>query len=348
MNGKTLQGMGEFEAIERMVARLSTALPDGWVGIGDDTAVMPSPDGGSILLTIDTMVAGVDFWPDTPADYPGFKIITASVSDIAAMGGTPTAAVVSIVCPRSTKQEWLEALYDGIAEAAKRFEVPVVGGDTSVGTKTVITVAMTGACAPPAPILRSGARAGDIVCVTGSLGGATGGLRIIGIERTLKKPEADYGQPGMRLLERHLKPEARLGAGRALAECGATAMIDISDGLVADVGHICERSGVGMTIDASAVPIDPDLEAVGDRISHDVLVTALTGGEDFELAATLPPERFDEAAARVGTTGTTLTHVGVVEGQTSADNLVRIIREGKELEISLAGWVHFRDEQNGD
>lgn len=338
--------LGEFAVIARMAAHLHDISSDGSgiVGVGDDTAVIPARGGKSLLFTIDTMVEGVHFLADTPAEYAGFKVVAANASDIAAMGGVPSGALVSVVCPRATKVEWLDALYGGIDEATDSFKAPILGGDTSAGEKIVLSVTMLGACDPPAPVLRSGAQPGDFVCVTGSLGGAVGGLRILGIERVLKQPEQDYGHAGLRLLERHLKPKAQLAAGRALAQAGATAMIDISDGLVADLGHICEQSRFAMTIDALAVPVNSDLLEVADRVVHDVTVAALTGGEEFELAATVPPEKFDDAVAAVEAAGTKLTKVGVVDERLAEEKPVRIMSEGEEITISRAGWVHFGEE----
>jgi len=262
---------------------------------------------------------------------------------IAAMGGTPTAVIISITCPRSTDVEWLDALYDGVAEASRRFETPVLGGDTSVSPTIVVSVAVLGECANP--ILRSGAHVGDLVCVTGTLGGASGGLRILGIERVLKKPEADYGHAGLRLLDRHLKPEPRLAAGKALAAHGATAMIDVSDGLLADLGHICERSDVAMTLEAGLVPIDPDLVEVAERVVPDPFVTAMTGGEDFELAVTLPPDSLEAATAALADAGTVLTRIGIVEQARSEGAPVRVMREGRELFFARTGWVHYLDDE---
>lgn len=339
-----LRKLGEFGAIDRMAARLGvvpkTLLAPGTIGIGDDTAVIPAGGDSSTLFTIDTMVEGIHFLRDTPAEYAGFKIIAVNVSDIAAMGGMPSAAVVSLACPRATEVEWLEALYDGIAEAAERFEIGVLGGDTTAAKEIALTVAALGSCRRPAPVLRGGARPGDLVCVTGTFGGATGGLRILGMERVLKKPQEDYGHAGLRLLERHLKPEPRLAAGRALAEAGATAMIDVSDGLAADLAHICERSDCAMTIDAEAVPVNPDLAEVGDRVVPDVRVTALTGGEDFELAATLSPDALDRAVAAVEATGTSLTKIGVVKAK-DGEHRIRVMLEGEEMNLEPLGWLHF-------
>ncbi len=333
--------LGEFGAIARTVARLRTAatVPAGAIGMGDDTAAIPA-DGRTLLFTIDTMVEGIDFLADVPAECAGFKIVAVSLSDIAAMGGTPTAVVVSVACPRTTDVEWLDALNDGVAEASRCFDVPVLGGDMSVSPTIVLSTAVLGEC--DTPVLRSGARPGNLVCVTGSLGGATAGLRILGIERVLKKPEGDYGHAGLRLLDRHLKPEPRLAAGRALAAGEVTAMIDTSDGLMGDLGHICERSGVGITLDAELIPVDPDLAELAGRIVPDPLVTALTGGEDFELAVTLPSNAFEETAVAVEETGTTLTRIGVVEAE-PADKAapVRVIKDGLPMMIGKTGWAHF-------
>ncbi|RJQ52845.1 MAG: thiamine-phosphate kinase [Actinobacteria bacterium] len=327
---------------ERLRLMPGAEIPETMLGIGDDAAVIERREGPPLLFTIDSMVEDVHFLPDIPAEYAGYKALAINASDIAAMGGRPLAALVSFVAPRQTDVEWLDAVYDGFAQAASFLETPLLGGDTAVGPRIVLTVAMLGSCPDTAPVLRSGARPGDVVCVTGRFGGATGGLRILAMERLIRKPEEDYGHPGLRLLDRHLKPQPRLEAGRRLAKAGATAMIDVSDGLVADLGHVCERSGVKMTVEAMSVPIDVDLEAVADKVTHNVLETALTGGEDFELAVTLPPDAFKKAAAAVKGTGIPLTRIGVVEDAASREgDDVLVLQDGEPVRFAQPGWIHF-------
>jgi len=234
--------VGEFAAIDR-IRRLLPDPPAGQTWIGDDAAVL---DDG-LLLAIDTIVEGVHFVAETPLGDVGWKALTVNLSDIAAMGGAAGHAVVAVAAPAATD---LERLYEGLAEAAEAYECPIVGGDLSGGPVLMVTVAVTGHVDGP-PVLRSGAQSGDGIYVTGPLGaGAASAHR----ER------------------RH----ARLAQGQAARKAGATAMIDVSDGLVSDLNHIADESEIGYTL--GDVPL-----ASGASLEQ-----ALHGGEDFELLFTGP------------------------------------------------------------
>jgi thiamine-monophosphate kinase len=233
-------GGGEFAAIERF-RRLLPGPPPGQVWIGDDAAVLE----GGLLLAVDAVVEGVHFQPDQALDDVGWKALTVNVSDVAAMGGTPTAAVVSIVGPTHVD---LDLLLKGVADAAADYGCAVVGGDLANGPALVVTVAVTGAV-DGQPVLRSGARPGDTIYVTGPLGGAAAG--------------------GYRS-----RSHARVAEGVAARRAGATAMIDVSDGLAADLGHIATASGVGVVLEN--VPVAAG--ATEDQALH--------GGEDYELVFT--------------------------------------------------------------
>jgi thiamine-monophosphate kinase len=229
--------VGEFEAIAR-IRSLLPGPPEGQTWIGDDAAVL---DGGR-LLAVDALVEGVDFTADTPVDDIGWRALTVNVSDIAAMGGRPGPAVVAVVGPADTD---LDGLYKGLADASAAYGCPIVGGDLSSGAIRVITVAVQGTVDGP-PVLRSGARPGDILYVTGPLGGAAAGAW-------------------------RDRPTARVEEGEAARRAGATAMIDISDGLVADLNHLAAASKVGYRLDS--VPIAPG--ATDEQALH--------GGDDYEL-----------------------------------------------------------------
>ena len=296
---------GEFAAIDAIRAQLPHPPRDGQVWIGDDAAVVPSPDGGVLLLAADSVVAGVhaDLSLTTIADL-GWKALAACLSDIGAMGGEPRWALVTVAGPAGTR---LDSLYSGISEAAREFGCPVVGGDLSSAPALVVTVAVTGHCAE-APVLRSGARAGDGVWVTGPLGGSAAGLRSL----------RSGGDPAGPLERAHARPVPRLTEGRAALKAGATAMIDVSDGLAADLGHIAAASGVGISLDELPVADGATREE------------ALSGGEDFELAFCLPP------GSEVGESFGSLRRPVRIGECTAGHGGVRLA--GADLEVS--GWEH--------
>lgn len=253
---------GEFAAISAIQRLLPVPGPQVGIWIGDDAASIDLGAGRWLLLSVDTVVAGVhaDLRLTGMADL-GWKAVAASVSDIAAMGGEPGHLLVSVAGPAATD---LEALYVGVGEASAAFGCPVVGGDLVNAADLVITVAVTGWCDGP-PVTRSGARPGDEIWVTGPLGGAAAGLRSL--------RQHDSSPDGQR---RHARPVARVAAGRAARAAGATAMIDVSDGLAGDLDHVATASGVGVRLDD--VP-------VASGASRD---EALGGGEDFELVFCVP------------------------------------------------------------
>ena len=260
-----LTGDGEFAFIERVRGLVGGSTPgERW--IGDDTAVL---DDG-LLFATDALVDGVHFrldWCD-PADV-GWKAVAVNVSDVAAMGGIPRAIVASIVAsPGGGSTGIADQVMAGVVEAATAFRCPLVGGDTTSGPTLVVTVAIMGIVDEGAAVCRDGARSGDTVFVTGELGGATAALHDLVAGR----------EPRPELAARLHRPTPRVAEGRAAADAGATAMIDISDGLAGDHGHIAEASQVGVRIEADRVP-------VAEGIS---LAEALVGGDDYELCFTAP------------------------------------------------------------
>jgi thiamine-monophosphate kinase len=249
---------GERAALELLAGLLPH--PSGRdVWFGDDAAVLSRPSGERLLFATDCVVAGVHFddrWSSV-ADA-GWKVMSANVSDIAAMGGTPIAAVVAVAGPIAGE---LEALYGGLLDAAVHYGCPLVGGDLSAGSELVISIAVLGTAEDPAPVLRSGAHAGEPLFVTGALGASAAGLR------ALRADPASTGE----LARAHRRPVARLAEGRCAARAGATAMIDVSDGLGLDLDRLAVASRIGLSIDD--VPVAPGA----------TLEEALAGGEDYEL-----------------------------------------------------------------
>ncbi|MGH9115803.1 MAG: thiamine-phosphate kinase [Acidimicrobiales bacterium] len=263
---------GELAAIAAIRAMLP-GPPPGEVWIGDDAAVLPAPCG-PLLLATDSVAAGVHAdLTLTGLDDLGWKALSAAVSDVAAMGGEPRHAVVSVAGPPGTD---LLLLYQGIRAASAELGCPVVGGDLANAGTLVVTVAVTGTCDGP-PVLRSGARPGDGIWSTGPLGAAAAGLRCY---RALADggppPPGVAGATLETLLRAHARPVAQVAAGRAARQAGATAMIDVSDGLAVDLRHVAEASGVGVRLDS--VPL-----AAGATQDE-----ALCGGDDYVLAFCAP------------------------------------------------------------
>ena len=256
---------GEFAAIESIRGRLRHPPTDDEVWIGDDAAVLPATGDGVLLLAVDTVVAAVhaDLALTSLADF-GWKAVAASVSDIAAMGGDPGYVLVSVSGPTGTD---LDELYRGIRDASETFGCPVVGGDLTNARELVVSVTVSGTC-PGRPVLRSGARPGHLVWVTGPVGSSAAGLRLLRDGIRDRDP----------LVAVHARPVARLAEGSAARLAGATAMIDVSDGLAADLGHLAGSSGVD--VDLAEVPV-----VVGASLDE-----GLHGGEDFELVFCAPPE----------------------------------------------------------
>lgn len=259
---------GEFDLIARFRARAAGADPRVVCGIGDDCALLTGTGDRRLLVTTDMLMDGRHFWLDQAGPLAvGRKAMGVNLSDIAAMAGRPLAAVVAVSLPRAQAASIAEPLFEGLASMAERFETPLVGGDTNAWDgPLVVCVTVLGTVDPPGPALRSAARPGDVVLVTGPLGGSLKG--------------------------RHLEPVPRFDAARALRQATTRlALIDLSDGLASDLGHIlAESGGLGAILDADAIPIHPDALAMAAQDGRSPLAHALGDGEDFELCATLAPE----------------------------------------------------------
>jgi thiamine-monophosphate kinase len=307
--------LSEFALIERLRQRL--VGPPDQIWVGDDVAVVPGPQG-AMLLAADAVVAGVHAdLTLVGLDDMGWKAMVANVSDIAAVGGRPCCAVVTVAGPLDTID--FDLLYDGLTEASAAYGCPIVGGDITASATLVLSVAIVGDAGPqpPAPVLRSGARAGDTIFVTGPLGSSAAGLHLLQTGRVSEAPD---------LVLAHRRPRARLDEGTAARTAGATAMIDVSDGLAADLRHIADSSGVGMVLDR--VPV-----AIGvNRVSDDPESLALGGGEDYELLFTAADAGLVEETFTARGLGTPLRI-----GRCTAEAGERRLRDG---ELPVAGWEH--------
>ena len=272
---------GEFALIDRLCRAAPANHPDLVAGVGDDAAVIGGVDAGELLLvTTDMLVAGSHFngaWA-SPIQI-GIKSVACNVSDIAAMGGRPTFMFVSLALPAETDVAWVDGLYQGMGDACRRYGVILAGGDTTRGPVITINIALLGRVPPASLCLRSHAQPDDLLCVTGPLGASAAALAMLqaGLD-----PPAD-------LKEKHLAPGCRLDVAPRIAPL-ARAMIDISDGLAAEVGHICDRSGTGARLMAADIPVFPAVNIAAEKTGTDPLTFALSGGEDFELLFSIAPQ----------------------------------------------------------
>lgn len=337
----SLSGLGELGLIRRIRSAAGVDAPGVEVGIGDDTAVLAVPPGHKLLATTDLLIEDVHFRRASagPADI-GWKALAVNLSDIAAMGGIPRWALVALAVPVETDVDAVDAFYAGLTEAAAPHGVTVVGGDTSASTAGwTVNVTLLG-IHPGEPRLRSYARPGDAVAVTGGLGASAAGLHAL--EMGLDQARA-AGVAGARLGEitrAHLRPRARVAEGRWLGRApGVHAMMDCSDGLATDLGHICRESGVGVRARLEAIPIAAAAREAGRALSVDARDWAVRGGEDYELLLTCAPAAADGLIAGLAAaTGTVLTVIGRIEG--AAGEVVFVDAAGDPVPMR-SGFEHF-------
>ena len=315
----------EFEFIHHIKEKFALTR------VVDDCAVLPFDGENDLLITSDMLAEDIDFRLDwTTPELLGHKALAVSLSDIAAMGGEPNWAMLSMGVPEDLWQsDFLDRFYEGWHKLAAKHGVDLVGGDVSrVVDKLVIDSTVLGKVARGKAILRSGAKVGDAIFVTGSLGGAAAGLRLLesGARMT------DDVSPESRLINRQLAPSPRLDLATAIISVGGvTAMIDISDGLSSDLRHICNASGCGAEVDAAKIPIDLDISVLGTS-RDDQLDLALNGGEDFELLFTADPKFFSVPS------DTAITKIGTI---TASVGFIELIGGGQRRPMPPRGYLHF-------
>ena len=280
--------MGEFGLIERIRASLGTLQQGAVVGIGDDTAVIEVASDDLLLFTSDTLVENVHFkWDYTSSRQLGWKALAVNISDIAAMGGNPTYCLVSLGFSKDKETSSLDELYEGLKEVASLNGVGIIGGDLVHSSVFFVTISLLGRAKRGEIILRSGAETGDLIYVTGELGTAAAGLACLerssfSIGRSVKEP----------LIERHLKPSARLKEGQEIAKKGiASAMIDVSDGLASDLTRLGKESDKGAVIWQEELPVAPSSRALAEMLKEPFLKWVLYGGEDYELLFTVSADK---------------------------------------------------------
>jgi len=306
--------LGEFGLIRRVTegrAQPTSTL----LGPGDDAALVAAPDG-RVLGSIDMLVEGVHFRLDwSSPEQVGRKAAAVNMADIAAMGARPTALLVGLGCPPDTPASVAEGLATGLWQEATSAGAGVVGGDVVSAAELVLSVAVLGDLHGRDPVTRSGARPGDVLALAGRLGWAAGGLAVL--RRGFRTPVEVVGA--------HRVPAPPYAAGPVAAEAGATAMIDVSDGLLADLGHVALASGVAVDVRSEAVPVAPRLAEIASALGADVRRWVLTGGEDHALAATFPP-------------GVALPEGWLVIGAVAEGSGVTV--DGRSYD-GAAGWDHF-------
>ncbi|HSE17477.1 MAG TPA: thiamine-phosphate kinase [Pyrinomonadaceae bacterium] len=332
----------EFDFINALRQRVASSSQSIVTGIGDDAAVFRSSSGKETIISTDLLVEDIDFRRTTTPPYLlGHKALAVSLSDLAAMGSRPLWSLISIGVPEDVWQtDFVDRMYDGWLDLGNRYGVQLIGGDTSrTNEHIVIDSIALGECSAGMSVKRTGARSGDQIFVTGSLGAAAAGLRLI--ERGAHLAEQNLADEDSQKLDhvllRQLRPEPRVGWGIVLGEERlATAMIDLSDGLSSDLNHLCTASNVGALIDSSLLPIDERVVELCGRRALDPLQLALHGGEDFELLFTVSPENVTRLPRRVD--GVEIKRIGEV---TQASAGVKISEGTRTWDLRPGGWKHF-------
>jgi thiamine-monophosphate kinase len=318
--------LGEFAFIAERLRPLAAGTK-GALGLQDDAALLAPPTGAELVLTKDAMVAGVHFLPEDPPGDVARKLLRVNLSDLAAMGAAPLGYLLALVRSRETSEAWLADFCQGLAEDQAEFAIGLLGGDT-VATPGPLTLSLTAIGQVPKgqALLRSGARPGDDVWVSGTLGDAALGLKVLQGELEVSAAARAH------LSGRYRLPQPRLALGQALRGI-AHAAIDVSDGLLADLGHILETSDVGAEVQAEALPL-----SAAARDLPGAREAALSGGDDYELLFTAPPKRRAEIEALSRQLALPLTRIGEIHAGAG----LRVLDEtGREIRVSNTGWQHF-------
>lgn len=338
-----IASLGEFGLIDRMNERLADVPRSENLieGIGDDAAVYRAGDGMLHVVTTDVLIEGVHFDRTfIPTSFLGWKAIAVNVSDVVAMNARPLYATVSAGLPRNFSIEMMDGLYDGMAEACKAYGLELVGGDTSTAHALYLSITVIGEVAEEDVVFRRGASVGDYLCMSGDVGGAFAGLKVLLDQREQLENMGESYEPDLDafqyVIQRQLRPNARLDIINALRDAGVrpTSMIDISDGLASEVHHIGRRSDVGATVRIPAVPFDPETRAVADQFLDEIDAYALFGGEDYELLFTVREEDVPKIDETEG-----VSVIGTIE---EAKKGVRAYSpETGLMPLHPAGYEHF-------
>lgn len=337
-----ISDLGLFGLIDRLTAPFEKRQSSTVQAVGDDAAVIDAGDE-YILLSTDLLLEGVQFdLTYFPLQHLGFKSVVAGISDILAMNGTPTQVMIALGISSRFSVEMMDLFYEGVRAACTRYEVDLVGGDTSASVNGLtVSVTAVGRVAKDKIAYRSGARPHDLICVTGDLGAAYMGLHLLEREKRalngMPNPQPDFAGHEY-ILGRQLRPEARVDVVRELADrkIVPTSMIDITDGLSSELLHLCKNSKAGARIYLNKLPIAGQTSAMAEELHNDPVVAALNGGEDYELLFTVPLDKRDEVFAM---------GVDVIGHITAPESGVMLVTpDGQEIRVQAPGWVSTQEE----
>lgn len=332
--------IGEFGLIDRIEAVLGEPANDELVsGIGDDAAVYRISDDRAHVVTTDGLIEGVHFdLSFMPVEYLGAKSLTVNISDVVAMNAEPKWATVMLGVPGHVSVEMIEDFYRGAKKVCDAYGVTIIGGDTTGSRQLTVSVTVIGEAPTESIVFRRGAQPGDLLCVTGDLGSAFAGLRVLLRQRVELQEQGDDFKPNLDdyryVINRNLTPTARLGFVRSLKQVGVLprAMIDVSDGLASEVNHLAGKSGCGAIVHAAKIPMHAQTKTVAREMDESPVHFALNGGEDYELLFALAPDDLEKLPAGSATT----------IGEFVEDGSVSLIRENGESErLPASSWDHF-------
>ncbi len=341
IKGRTeIAELGEFRLIERLTKDFAPQVASTVKGVGDDAAVISVGDDKVMVVSTDTMNEGVDFdLTYFPPKHLGYKVVTKGISDVLAMNAVPTQLTIALAVSAKISVEFLDDFYAGVAFACREAEVDLVGGDIGASvTGLSITVTAVGEAKPSEVAYRSGAAEHDLICITGSLGAPYMGLKLLEREKRVlegvegMKPQFDGYEY---LLERYLKPRARVDIVRSLHELGIvpTSMIDLSDGLASDLLQICKSSACGARIYMERMPIAQQVNRLADEMNFNATIAALNGGDDYELMFTVPLDKREEVL-NVGC-------IDIIGHITKADTGCYLIApDGSEIRVKAQGFAY--------
>jgi thiamine-monophosphate kinase len=337
-----LSSLGEFGWIDRISKNITLRQPGTKLGIGDDAAAFEVPKGELCLVSTDMLLEGIHFdLGFTPLHLLGYKAVAVNLSDIAAMNAVPRQILVSIGISNRFSLEALDALYLGIEQACKEYHVDLIGGDTSASrTGLLLSITAIGTQKPEKIVRRSGAKPGDLLCVSGDLGAAYAGLQILSREKKVFEVDPDM-QPELKeehayLIGRQLKAEARTDIVHEMEEKGLipTAMMDVSDGLASEILHLSKQSGVAFHVFEEKIPIENQTKLTASEFGLSPLTCALNGGEDYELVFTVSQADYPKVNA--------MEDVSIIGVAREADQGNRLIlKSGQIVDITAQGWTHF-------